>query len=63
MGEFADMMINGEICHDCGSHITENGPGHFQICANCIEEENLSKDADREMIGDGSFFTDNIGNK
>jgi len=40
MGDIADMMIEGLLCQQCGSHIDGETPGHPRYCADCEYEHN-----------------------
>jgi len=35
MGEYADYMLNGDDCQQCGQHIG-NGPGFPRSCRTCV---------------------------
>lgn len=37
MGEYADAMIDGDVCETCGEWISE-GPGHSRQCGYCQRE-------------------------
>ena len=37
MGEYAEMMINGDSCQVCGEFLGE-GPGHPMTCSYCHSE-------------------------
>jgi len=38
MGEFSELILEGVMCELCGTFITEDGPGHPQLCATCESE-------------------------
>lgn len=38
MGEYADYILNGDDCQECGEHIGE-GDGYPRSCAGCAREE------------------------
>lgn len=37
MGEIADLMINGDICEQCGEELGQ-GDGYARLCAACSQE-------------------------
>ena len=39
MGEIAEMMLNGDMCEQCGEWIGDgDGPGYPGLCAGCRRE-------------------------
>lgn len=42
MGEMADMMINGLLCHICGVYLDGEEPGYPRYCSGC-KPKNKSK--------------------
>jgi len=34
----AESILEGDFCELCGCFITEDGPGHPQLCATCESE-------------------------
>ena len=47
MGEIADAMLDGFVCHICGEVIDEDEPGYPRTCAACEEEEKLYANQNR----------------
>lgn len=37
LGEIADMVVNGFLCQECGSHIDFEGPGYPRSCEDCAK--------------------------
>lgn len=37
MGEIADLMINGDICEQCGVELGSEGDGYPRLCADCAK--------------------------
>lgn len=35
MGEIADMMIDGEVCEECGEFFDDEAPGYPRKCSAC----------------------------
>lgn len=35
MGEYADMHLEGDVCHDCGVFLPGESPGHPRWCRDC----------------------------
>jgi hypothetical protein len=42
MGEIADMMIEGDLCSQCGEYM-EGGAGYARLCYGCRQEEKREK--------------------
>ncbi len=38
MGEIADMVVNGFLCQECGSHIDFEEPRYPRSCMDCQKE-------------------------
>lgn len=43
MGEIADMMIEGDMCSQCGHIFADEGPGYPRLCAPCGRESRPAK--------------------
>ncbi len=39
MGEIAEMMLDGSLCHGCGVYIDDDYEGIPRLCEICEEEE------------------------
>lgn len=37
LGEIADMVVNGFLCQECGSHIDFEEPGYPRSCEDCAK--------------------------
>ena len=62
---FETMVFGGEFNGEMDRYSTweEAEIGHKTMCEKVLSFRQQSEDADREMIGDDSFFVDNVGNK
>lgn len=48
MGETTEEILEGERCEHCGKWITEDAPGHPQLCAECESEAEFDDEEDDE---------------
>lgn len=39
MGDAADMVLDGDVCQECGQWIEDGGSGFPQSCRDCIKDE------------------------
>ena len=39
MGEIANAMLDGFLCHRCGEVIDDDEPGYSRICNACSDED------------------------
>ena len=62
---FETMVFGGEFNGEMDRYSTweEAEIGHKTMCEKVLSFRQQSEDADREMIGNDSFFVDNVGNK
>lgn len=49
MGEIADMMINGDMCQECGA-IMIGGHGYPRTCADCHNENGHAKSTSKQKL-------------
>lgn len=48
MGEVADMMLDGTLCHQCGAYIDEHSDGVPRLCDYCDPQEKSIFNEDKE---------------
>ena len=49
MGEYADLMINGDSCELCGCNFEEDGDGYPRTCKDCWKDLNAEDKKNRQL--------------
>ena len=48
MGEIAELMLEGYLCHQCGVFLSEEPTGYPTLCESCQEDEDSIEDNKNE---------------